>query len=403
MLEYGAIRTPEGRPKQETLPVEASLFDHYSIDNEVDFLRKIEHLSVAEQQFYVRENMLGFLGEYAGRIPYKKISYVMKDGTFDFAGIKMRDTYKKILDSVDPGSREWNETVGMLKVEDSFQDETVNVGTVLSPPKIDNYSFAFHFAKGKFDQALGGTPVAEYILRYPEEMNAIENSKKIARGLTFEDVNEVFASQKDFLTTPFLSYSPNPEIEQTRLLRLVGIDQQSIQKSQEYEKLISRELMPWIDRYFNNVFDLKNAKNNPGIYQTIKGDTEQLLGAIYNRARMLREVLDEDKYERINYLVGQDTYSNDHIKQFANSMKLTVQGGSCPVVKRKDGVLGSSYLSIGDIYEGLLNGQTLESIMTQEYFKCPKCEYQADGPIGDKCPGCGLTKEQAAEEGIKVC
>lgn len=386
----------------EQAPVEASLFDHYSIDNEVDFLRKIEHLPVAEQQFYVRENILGFLGEYAGRIPYKKISYVMKDGAFDFAGIKMRDMYQKILGDAERGSREWNETVGMLKVEDAMQDSNVNVATILSPPKIDNYSFAFHFAKGQFDFALKGTPIVEYILRYPEKMHAIENSKKIAKGLTFEDVDAIFTSQNDFLTTPFLSYSPNPNTEQTRLLELVGIDHDAIRTSQEYEKLISHELMPWIDRYFDNVFDLKNAKHNPEIYGIMKGDTEQLLGAIYNRARMLREVLDEDTYEQINYLVKRDTYSNDYIKQFANSMKLTVAGGSCPIVKRKEGAL-TSYLSIGDIYSGLLNGQRLESIMTQEYFKCPKCKYQADGPIGNTCPGCGLTKEKAAKDGIETC
>lgn len=42
----------------------------------------------------------------------------------------------------------------------------------------------------------------------------------------------------------------------------------------------------------------------------------------------------------------------------------------------------------------------------QEWFKCPKCEYQATGPIGDgPCPNkkCGLTQEQAREEGYMTC
>jgi len=40
----------------------------------------------------------------------------------------------------------------------------------------------------------------------------------------------------------------------------------------------------------------------------------------------------------------------------------------------------------------------------QEWFSCPKCKYKADGPIGNKCPGCGLTKEDYAEEsGEPVC
>jgi len=39
----------------------------------------------------------------------------------------------------------------------------------------------------------------------------------------------------------------------------------------------------------------------------------------------------------------------------------------------------------------------------QEWFSCPKCSYKADGPIGNRCPGCGLTKEQYAEKGGEAC
>lgn len=40
----------------------------------------------------------------------------------------------------------------------------------------------------------------------------------------------------------------------------------------------------------------------------------------------------------------------------------------------------------------------------QEWFNCPKCGYKADGPIGNTCPGCNLTKDEyAAEEGAIVC
>lgn len=40
----------------------------------------------------------------------------------------------------------------------------------------------------------------------------------------------------------------------------------------------------------------------------------------------------------------------------------------------------------------------------QEWFICPMCGFEADGPVGNKCPGCGLTKEDYAEEsGEMVC
>lgn len=35
----------------------------------------------------------------------------------------------------------------------------------------------------------------------------------------------------------------------------------------------------------------------------------------------------------------------------------------------------------------------------QKWFTCPKCGYQADGPIGNQCPGCKLTKDEYAKEG----
>lgn len=40
---------------------------------------------------------------------------------------------------------------------------------------------------------------------------------------------------------------------------------------------------------------------------------------------------------------------------------------------------------------------------SEDWFKCPKCNYKADGPVGNNCPGCGLTKENYAKAGNKVC
>ncbi len=39
----------------------------------------------------------------------------------------------------------------------------------------------------------------------------------------------------------------------------------------------------------------------------------------------------------------------------------------------------------------------------QEWFSCPKCSFRADGPVGNCCPGCGLTKEAFAEESGISC
>jgi hypothetical protein len=39
---------------------------------------------------------------------------------------------------------------------------------------------------------------------------------------------------------------------------------------------------------------------------------------------------------------------------------------------------------------------------SNEWFNCPDCNYKASGPIGDRCPGCRITKEQYATKSGKV-
>ncbi len=39
----------------------------------------------------------------------------------------------------------------------------------------------------------------------------------------------------------------------------------------------------------------------------------------------------------------------------------------------------------------------------KEWFVCPKCEYRADGPVGNRCPSCGITKEEFAKGGGQTC
>lgn len=65
--------------------------------------------------------------------------------------------------------------------------------------------------------------------------------------------------------------------------------------------------------------------------------------------------------------------------------------GSCPI--KSPNLLGQ-YQALNKVL-----GQD-----KQEWFTCPKCSYKADGPVGNSCPGCGLTKEAYIEEtGAEAC
>jgi predicted RNA-binding Zn-ribbon protein involved in translation (DUF1610 family) len=76
-------------------------------------------------------------------------------------------------------------------------------------------------------------------------------------------------------------------------------------------------------------------------------------------------------------------------------------GGSCPVVRRSDGLPGDqpSFISNSDMLHALTQGQTLEDLTRHKTFPCPKCGYAIPSGEGKtSCPKCGITKEQYAKE-----
>ncbi|MCL5434807.1 MAG: hypothetical protein M1405_00250 [Patescibacteria group bacterium] len=68
--------------------------------------------------------------------------------------------------------------------------------------------------------------------------------------------------------------------------------------------------------------------------------------------------------------------------------------GSCPISSQNP-------LNSSNIFNG--GFEALNNLINQEWFTCPKCHYKADGPVGNTCPGCGLTKEAYAQESGQIC
>jgi hypothetical protein len=68
------------------------------------------------------------------------------------------------------------------------------------------------------------------------------------------------------------------------------------------------------------------------------------------------------------------------------------------------GSSGSSSKNIIDkISNNLFSVSESGLLGESEWFTCPKCSYKADGPVGNQCPGCGLTKEEYAQESGVTC
>lgn len=75
------------------------------------------------------------------------------------------------------------------------------------------------------------------------------------------------------------------------------------------------------------------------------------------------------------------------------NVELKSPSGSCPITNKSGNIFESNYRALNKALFG-----------EGEWFNCPKCGYEADGPIGDTCPGCGLTKESYIEQsGAEAC
>lgn len=82
----------------------------------------------------------------------------------------------------------------------------------------------------------------------------------------------------------------------------------------------------------------------------------------------------------------------------------SVGGGGCPENKGFDlgALLGHAKIELG--HEIFSNSVAKFLKGEQEWFNCPKCNFKADGPVGNQCPGCKLTMEEwAQEEGAVLC
>ncbi len=81
--------------------------------------------------------------------------------------------------------------------------------------------------------------------------------------------------------------------------------------------------------------------------------------------------------------------------------------GMQPVRIVATGCGASGGFSVGGINQAMSSpfsvSEFSQKASQKEWFNCPKCGYEASGPIGDICPGCKLTKEKYVEEGGSTC
>lgn len=355
----------------------SDIFQYYSVPNEMAFLDRVRLQGVDEHDshIYVRENVERFLGEFAGHIPYTRISYLQKNGRLTYAGMDLTDSYRNTSRN---SEREMDEWIGYDKIQEGFKNGA-HTAVWISPPKIADYGFVFYFQRDPQNPA----HIREFILRYNEHRGELTSSQQVLDRI---DPFQSHPTVSDYLQKPHLFFEQDgnhPTLE--TIMASVGISPKQIEGSRRFEERTRGELHDWTNQY---------------IYAVSLGDISQaklILRSAYNRACEIKKEIDQgvSPHTAIQKLPLDGALIHYYAKQ-----EKTVTQGSCPV---SQGNFEDPF-SPTTILDRLSSGNSINSMVSEsQHFTCPNCNHQAEGPVGNQCPSCSITREQWAEKGNQVC
>lgn len=371
---------------QHELPAtrKESIFSYYDVSNEINFIKGIqETVPLRDRRYIVRENVNRFLGEFAGKVPYTTIAYTRTDQGLSYAGIDLMDSYRKTAHLSGVGSREEDELIGYEKIAATMAAGATSA-TWISPPKIADYGFVFHFQRDP-----ESNHIREYILRYDEQQGELGTSASIQNEVA---PDRVFDIDTEYLHNPHIGFGGELDIAQ--VMKGVGICDKEIQSSQMFEKHVRAELSGWVNWY------------SDAIEAGEKETAELLLTAIFNRALDIKKAIGERPNIASSVVARLASYDDRQdrvlLSYYSKEKAEVIGGGSCPAVKNK---WNGDPLAPASIADRLGMGTSINKILDEanEHFTCPECEYQATGPVGNECPNCHLTKEDFALQGGTVC
>jgi hypothetical protein len=280
--------------------------------------------------------------------------------------------------------REDAEVIGFEKIEKALVLEDAEVGTMMmsiSPPGNEESIYKHNFydvftlkedGNGRFVEAI----------RYSSSLTIEEYQEKLKPLKSFEDSPK----DSDFLRDPVL-VNKNLFKTSDEIHSYLHKNHEFITK-EEFNKIISI-VSPLITSYVNTM-------SEKPFDQSL-----QLLtyNAILNKADVAIKIVKGNDKEKVL-----ENYINQ--SKFATKMDIFVLGRQ-PVRVTSTGCGASGGFSVSQNLNttaspfsvsefGLKNKQ-------EEWFSCPKCKYKANGPIGDMCPGCRITKEEFSSEGGVTC
>jgi len=394
-----------------------SIFRYYSIENEVDLIKRTKELSPEKQAFYLEENIKRFLGEFVGKIPYTTIPYEIDEKGFSFAGMHVMDSYQNAARR--GGDREKAEIYGFEQIEKRFEsDSSPQSAFWISPPKNWDYGFVFILEKDTAGK------VKEYILRYPEKQGELKQSSWLFSQI--ENSAPLPENTDDYLRRPIFAASHNSRDNLETIMRYIGTDERKIAESRIFEEQIESWLGIWIAKYGQIIRSLTMTEPGSPIHKQGVVEAKKILLAIYQQAEKIQE---ENKWlapyrEKFSpYLKPPEPFDQRMLFAAASQMQTnnglpTTSGGSCPTINN-----GSSptneFISNSDMKKALSQNITIEQLITKSkdyrddpdlchcsaasgpHFHCPGIDKKTNEPcqhaivVGEgttTCPICGMSK-----------
>lgn len=321
----------------------------------------------------LRDDIVSYLGEY--RFELQKYDYELV-----FSQGKIRDPHRlesmstKAQRSInekklsgESAHREKAELIGITFLEKQleFAREGNSIVWASPPgPKEEGYGDYGFFFIGKIKRSNGlkkDLAMTAIRVEYPQ----IPEYSKAFRNLTGASLE--LKSADDFLKLPLVvEESLSPSFIDKVLSDYI---KRGDPREKEKFQMALRKLEPWINQFISHV-----RWGTPE-------EKKKAFHALENYALQVKKELQHE------------ITAPSEQKSFAEFVNMW--GFEPPKVK------GSCPIKSGNVMTG--GYSFLNKIVNQEWFMCPKCSYKADGPVGNKCPGCGLTKEAYAQETGIAC
>jgi hypothetical protein len=330
------------------------------------------------------DDITSYLGEYRFNLP--KFSYTLK-----FSNGRLRDphrgdpmqdlTQRSIDKKVSEGnrtSRERAEKRGIMSLDHqliSAKNEDTIVWASPPGPKEEGYGdYGFVFIGQVKEHDTLEKTIQMTAIRV--ESPTIGQFNRAIYLLTDEKTD--YQTDEEFLANPKVL---NKHLEEGYVDALLGrsFSFKPNQEEQEKFEMIMRQMSPLISDFIRSV---KNPWKS-------KEEKIKELYALENYALKLKEDYARPERRRDNFMINYNSKPTLAGITGEYGHEPPKVAGSCPTSSN------SNILSKSSVLNSLFD--------EQEWFHCPKCGYQATGPIGDTCPECKITKEEYAQKTGRKC